>query len=180
MKGNAARSMMYMAACYNGVDGIWAFPDMISFVIPYGQDAEVIKQWHFNDLPDNYEIARNEYVYSIQNNRNPFIDSVNFACFIDFSSMDYESLGCFASVEEALNDNMRIYPVPANNIVYVQVNGTEILGYEVVDIQGRTVLNNSTISTPLVNLNTSNLNSGTYFIKVKTPHGEAQKQLIIE
>lgn len=180
MKGNVARSMMYMSACYNGVDGIWAFPDMISFVIPYGQDAEVIKQWHFNDLPDDYEIARNEYVYSVQNNRNPFIDSVNFACFIDFSSMDYEALGCFASVEEALNDNMRIYPVPANNIVYVQVNGTEIQGYEVVDIQGRTVLNNSAISTPLVNLNTSNLNSGTYFIKVKTPHGEAQKQLIIE
>lgn len=180
MKGNVARSMMYMAACYNGVDGIWAFPDMISFVIPYGQDAEVIKQWHFNDLPDDYEIARNEYVYSVQNNRNPFIDSVSFACFIDFSSMDYEALGCFTSVEEALNDNMRIYPVPANNIVYVQVNGTEIQGYEVVDIQGRTVLNNSDISTPLVNLNTSNLNSGTYFIKVKTPHGEAQKQLIIE
>lgn len=86
-KGNAARGMMYVATRYTIPNEDFSFPETVSLIIPYGQDENLVKQWHFNDLPDNAEIARNEYVFSRQNNRNPFIDSVAFPCYIRFSNM---------------------------------------------------------------------------------------------
>ncbi len=79
-KGNAARSMMYMALAYNGISGNhWVFPK--------NQDQDVLKKWHFEDPPDNYEIARQEYIFAVQGNRNPFIDHPEYVCGIDFSKM---------------------------------------------------------------------------------------------
>src|SRR5690606_2249036 len=103
VKGDVARALMYMAVRYNGLNGNWAFPNWISPIVPYGQDIDVLLTWHFQDLPDSYEIARNEYVYSVQGNRNPFVDDVNFACYIDFSNMTYRAEGCEMSVDNQLS-----------------------------------------------------------------------------
>ena len=70
-KGNAARSIFYHATCYNGQNNL-------NWGIAANQDQATLKTWHFADLPDSYEIARQEYIYSVQGNRNPYIDSVNF------------------------------------------------------------------------------------------------------
>jgi hypothetical protein len=78
-KGNAARAMMYMSIAYNNQNNNWSFPSV--------QSQAIIKKWHFQDLPDNYEIARQEYIYFLQGNRNPFIDHPEYACFIDFSKL---------------------------------------------------------------------------------------------
>lgn len=87
-KGNSARAIMYVATCYNGIaSNNWKLRNPISASIAYGQDQDVLKKWHFQDPPDNYEIARNDYIYSIQGNRNPYIDSVHFACYVDFLTM---------------------------------------------------------------------------------------------
>ncbi|MBL6660345.1 MAG: endonuclease, partial [Crocinitomicaceae bacterium] len=86
-KGNAARAIFYMATCYTGNGGNnWA--------VPINQSAASLVNWHFDDLPDNYEIARHEYIYNLQNNRNPYIDSVDYACYIDFSNMSYKPDAC--------------------------------------------------------------------------------------
>ena len=185
MKGNAARAMMYEAIAYNGDNGgqNWAFPDPISpFIpyIPYGQDQEVLKSWHFNDQPDDYEIARNEYVFSIQGNRNPFIDSVDFVCFVDFTSMNYDALGCQLSIDEALQTNFNVYPVPASDLINMQVNGTEINTIKIVDLQGRVVYNNDNVNEKAFQLNVKDFNTGAYFLTVSTPYGNAQQKIIIE
>lgn len=86
-KGDAARSMFYMATCYNTASQNWGLPNPISTSINYGQDQNVLKMWHYQDPPDAREIARNDFIDSLQGNRNPFIDSVNYACFIDFNNM---------------------------------------------------------------------------------------------
>lgn len=86
-KGNAARAMMYHAVKNNAPGTDFSFPEQISLIVPYGQDERVIKNWHFQDLPDNAEIARNEYIEFKQNNRNGFIDSIYFPCFIRFSTL---------------------------------------------------------------------------------------------
>lgn len=81
-KGDAARAVFYMCTAYNGINGL-------NWSLPSSQDQAVLKKWHFQDLPDNWEIARHEFVFGQQHNRNPFIDSPNFACHIDFSNMSY-------------------------------------------------------------------------------------------
>lgn len=38
----------------------------------------VLLQWHFDDPVDQFELDRNEVIYTYQNNRNPFIDHPEF------------------------------------------------------------------------------------------------------
>ena len=86
-KGNAARAMMYQSVKYNAAGADFSFPEQISLTIPYGQSERLIKQWHFQDLPDSWEITRNEYIQYEQHNRNAFIDQVTYPCFIRFSTL---------------------------------------------------------------------------------------------
>lgn len=86
-KGDFARALMYHAVKNNAPGEDFSFPEQISIFIPYGQLDYVIKKWHFEDLPDNAEIARNEYIQTKQNNRNGFIDSLEFPCYIRFSNL---------------------------------------------------------------------------------------------
>jgi hypothetical protein len=119
-KGDAARAMMYESICYTTVSGnTWNFPTNISSSIPYGQDQYILKQWHVQDPPDSWEIARNDFIDSLQGNRNPFIDSVDYACYVNFSNMTYETLACEASVKEMLNNGFIVYPNPAKGVLSV-------------------------------------------------------------
>lgn len=180
-KGDAARAMMYEAISYTTVSGnSWAFPNPISTSINYGQNQYVLKQWHFQDPPDGWEIARNDFVDSLQGNRNPFVDSMNFVCFVNFYNMNYETFGCAADLEEALNLGFVVYPNPAKHEVMLHVDATTITGYEVIDMQGRKVLSGDAENVVLVNVNTSDLRSGSYIVRAVTPYGVAQKSLIIE
>lgn len=90
-KGPAARAMMYMAVCYNTPSVNWGFKNPIgqclSTPINYGQDQYVLKKWHFQFPPSAMERARNDFLDSVQQNRNPFTDSIRYACFINFSNM---------------------------------------------------------------------------------------------
>ncbi|MBX7051756.1 MAG: endonuclease [Flavobacteriales bacterium] len=86
-KGNAARGVMYQAVKNNTASDDFSFPEQIALAIPYGQNEYVVKQWHFDDLPDGFEITRNEYIQYEQHNRNAFIDSVLYPCYIRFANL---------------------------------------------------------------------------------------------
>lgn len=79
-KGDLARALFYMSVCYNGVNGnVWS--------LPANQNLAVLMKWHQQDPPSAEEIARHEYIASIQKNRNPFIDNPSWANLIDFKTM---------------------------------------------------------------------------------------------
>jgi hypothetical protein len=180
-KGDAARAMMYESICYTTVSGnTWNFPTNISSSIPYGQDQYILKQWHFQDPPDGWEIARNDFIDSLQGNRNPFIDSVDYACYVNFSNMTYETLACEASVEEMLNNGFIVYPNPAKGVLSLHVDATTINRYEILDNQGRIVLSSDVNNQVLVKVNIDSLKPGSYILRAKTPYGIAQKSVIIQ
>jgi len=170
-KGNAARAMFYMATAYNGVAGN-------NWQLPTNQSEVTLKDWHFNDLPDNYEIARQEYIFSTQANRNPYVDSVDFACHVNFSNMTYNA--CNVSINEQLQSNFTVFPVPSNNKVYAQINGLNITSYKVVNMLGKVVMNDKKINQPTLEINASDLKSGVYILQVGTELGTVQRQFIIE
>lgn len=170
-KGNAARSIFYMATAYNGQLGN-------NWQIPANQSQESLKTWHFNDLPDNYEIARNEFIFSKQANRNPYVDSVNFACHVNFANMSY--LLCDAGLEEKLAINFSVFPVPATDKLFAQVNGLDIVEYTITDMQGRVIKSSSNVQVPVLELETTEFKSGMYMIKVGTEYGSVQREFIIE
>ena len=173
-KGDAARAIMYEAICYTTISGN-------SWSLPSSQDQMILKQWHFQDPPDNWEIARNDFIDSLQGNRNPFIDSIDYACFINFSNMTYDPLACLtASTEDLSSKKLIIYPNPSNNQLNLHVDATTISSYQIIDYLGRIVISKDVNNATLVRVNTSKLNAGVYTVKVVTALGEAQKHIIIE
>lgn len=86
-KGNAARAVMYQATKNNSATNDFSLPEQISLTIQYGQNEHLLKQWHFQDLPDSWEITRNEYIQYEQHNRNAFIDQVSYPCYIRFADL---------------------------------------------------------------------------------------------
>ena len=173
-KGDAARAIMYEAICYTTVSGN-------SWALPNSQDQMILKQWHFQDPPDNWEIARNDFIDSLQGNRNPFVDSIDYVCFIDFSNMTYDASACVpSSVEELLNKGFVAYPNPANEKLNLHVDATTISSYQIIDFLGRVVLSSDVNNLKLVKANISSLKSGAYLVKVQTPFGAAQRSIVVE
>ena len=163
-KGNAARAIFYQATCYN-------LQNNLNWGIAAHQDQATLKTWHFNDLPDSYEIARQEYIYSVQGNRNPYVDSVNFVCHIDFDNMSYLPTSCNVGIEEQLAANFSVFPVPSNGNIYAQVNGLKITGYTITDLSGRTVLAANSLNEDVLVVNGNPLKTGKYLIEVQTSLG---------
>jgi len=173
-KGDAARAIMYEAICYNTISGN-------SWELPSSQDQMILKNWHFQDPPDSWEIARNDFIDSLQNNRNPFIDSIDYVCFVNFSNMSYDASACVpSSVEELLNKGFIIYPNPASEKLNLHVDATTISSYQIIDFLGRVVLSSDVNNLKLVKANISSLKSGAYLVKVQTPFGAAQRSIVVE
>lgn len=81
VKGDVARMIFYMAVRYEGDDG---FPDLelndsVNNSGPYMGRLSILLKWHQEDPPDAFEMNRNEVIYLLQGNRNPFIDYPEFA-----------------------------------------------------------------------------------------------------
>lgn len=82
-KGDFARTYFYMVTCYQNLT--WKYLYMLqSNPYPTLQPwaYEMLLKWHREDPVSQKEIDRNEAVYKIQNNRNPFIDFPELAEYI--------------------------------------------------------------------------------------------------
>ncbi|WP_109830798.1 HNH endonuclease signature motif containing protein [Reichenbachiella versicolor] len=84
-KGDFARTYFYMATCYQDKIAGWANNGEAKYVLA-GNDStsfqdwyvDLLLDWHKGDPVSEKETKRNNAVYLIQNNRNPFIDSAQF------------------------------------------------------------------------------------------------------
>jgi endonuclease I len=88
VKGDVARMLFYMATRYEGEDGDFVDLELTNNLylyealetaiqnskLPYYENLEVLLRWHLEDPVDEWELERNESIYQIQGNRNPFID----------------------------------------------------------------------------------------------------------
>ncbi len=83
IKGDTARILMYLYTRYYTTGKL-----VITNIITTASKTEsaawsLLLKWNAMDPVDDLEIARNDYIYSLQGNRNPFIDHAEFAdmCF---------------------------------------------------------------------------------------------------
>ena len=70
-KGDCARIIFYMLVRYSQADSY--------SITRVAQSMPMLLEWHELDPVDEFEIQRNERCYSVQKNRNPFIDHPEFA-----------------------------------------------------------------------------------------------------
>ncbi len=89
LKGDFARTYFYMATRYMDQLPAWSTNAMAEIVLngtvfpgfePWF--IELLLTWHANDPVSQKEIERNNAIYDLQNNRNPFIDHPEFAALI--------------------------------------------------------------------------------------------------
>lgn len=83
-KGDFARNELYMAVRYASKIGSWSSyaNDVLAGNSYPAYDAwyiTMLLEWHANDPVSQKEIDRNNAIYSIQSNRNPFIDHPEYA-----------------------------------------------------------------------------------------------------
>lgn len=178
-KGDAARALFYMATCYNTQTTNWGFPNPISSSIPFGQDQDLLKAWNYIDPPDAREIAKNDFVDSLQGNRNPFIDSMQYACYIDFTNMTHISGPTVPCGSIGVNENplykveMSVWPNPSsgNGTLYYKTERNEMITICVRDLTGREVYVNKTNAQAGNNaylLELRDLAKGTYSISISS------------
>ncbi|MFI5204939.1 MAG: endonuclease [Flavobacteriales bacterium] len=121
-KGDAARAMFYMLTCYHTVSGN-------NWYLPANQSQDVLKKWHWEDQPDAWEIARNDFIDSLQGNRNPFVDSVDWVCYIDFYTMVKITNPTLPCIPNAINEmetgvfGIHVFPNPTNGITTAMWKG---------------------------------------------------------
>lgn len=79
-KGDFARTYFYMVTCYQ--DLTWKYTFMVNqnlYPTLNQWSVDLLMAWHRQDPVSQKEIDRNEVVFGIQNNRNPFIDHPELA-----------------------------------------------------------------------------------------------------
>ena len=94
-KGDIARSYFYMATCYmNSTSWYGKCDSKVYSVTPTGinlsqHGIDLLLKWAHNDPVSEKEIARNNAIYALQGNRNPFIDYENLETYIWTPSANY-------------------------------------------------------------------------------------------
>ncbi len=129
-KGDFARGLLYMTIRYYGLGDHWPGSDMTigSELLPWA--LQLMLQWHAQDPVSEKEIDRNNVVYQLQGNRNPFIDHPVFADHIWDES---------ANITETALPIFSVYPTPASNVLYINMNHTVVkkdIQLAIYDIRG--------------------------------------------
>ena len=78
-KGDFARALMYMSVRYYGEDDDWGSSGMTNKSVFEDWAINMLLDWSDNDPVSQKEIDRNNVIYGIQRNRNPFIDHPEYA-----------------------------------------------------------------------------------------------------
>lgn len=86
-KGDFARTYMYMVTCYEDYSNLWTGDGLImlnneTYPVFKTWVKDLLLKWNQEDPVDQIEKDRNEKVYAIQGNRNPFIDYPQLAEYI--------------------------------------------------------------------------------------------------
>ncbi len=91
-KGDFARTYMYMFTCYQDLtwEYTWMNYEKSSYPTLKPWAVELLLKWHKQDPVSEKEVARNNAVYAIQGNRNPFVDYPRLADFVWGDSVAYK------------------------------------------------------------------------------------------
>jgi endonuclease I len=177
-KGDFARSYFYMATRYMEQDFGQESLSMFSGSEFKSWALTMLISWNNLDPVSQKEIDRNNAVYQIQNNRNPFIDFPELVGKI-FGSDSVNPFNPNSISEYDLNHPFLVFPNPAKEKFYISNNFLSIDEVLIFDILGKPVLQIDGITSPVVEISTVNFTSGFYIIKISEGNLIRTKKLVI-
>jgi len=102
VKGDIARILFYMDLRYEGGDGepdLTIIEEVNTYPNPEIGNISTLLLWHLEDPVDAFELNRNEYIYGVQNNRNPFIDHPEYVALLWESYFNCINLSTISYIE---------------------------------------------------------------------------------
>lgn len=184
VKGMMARACFYTCATYHTDAKPFTLPTSNQFINDL-QDQKVLKRWNNQFPPSKYEMARQEYAAFKQNNRNPFVDNPNWACYIDFSNMKFNPSGdCYKvsnSTQKIGRQTLTInaMPNPALDKVSVDISafGSQKVDLLLMDVTGNIVLETKATG-KIASIEIASLPSGVYMLYAHSTNAHAAVKVV--
>jgi len=171
--GDVSRALFYMAVRYNGLNLVNGNPS--DAIVGQIGDLATLLTWNTTDPRDDFEMNRNNYIYTWQMNRNPFIDYPNLADYIfgaNFGQQWFSTL----STQNPIENRVAVYPNPASE--YLIVSGLEGSSkVEIYTITGQLVQSQDFDNEIQINLD---LHVGMYLVKVTNGSQSTTKKIIVK
>lgn len=172
-KGDVARAVFYMAVRYNGLNVVNGNPN--ENIIGQIGDLATLLTWNQIDRRDDFEMNRNNYIYTWQMNRNPFID---YPLLADYVFGTNYGQTWFAALSNSNFDTSKVvlYPNPAKE--YFTVSGiTNDATIEIYSALGQKVFQENFTGETRLNFN---LSSGIYMAKITSDGNSITKKILIQ
>lgn len=179
-KGDLARTYFYMAVCY--MDKNLGAETQSMFT---GGDLKpwalaMLLRWHHDDPVSQKEINRNNAVYALQNNRNPFID---FPELVDriFGSDTMNAFNPNAVEDWTLADRWMLFPNPVNDVVTLlaPMELQEMATVQLWNLTGQLLRQETwTMDGERYTLNVSDLPAGVYTVSCLSDKGRVVKKFV--
>lgn len=170
-RGDVARSLFYMACRYNGLEVVNGnLPD--STVGQMG-DLATLLSWNHSDPSDDFEMNRNNVIYTWQMNRNPFIDHPDLADYVWGSHLG-EAWHASLSRATSVFQSVLVYPNPAHG--YVNISGLAQGRVSLYSTAGALlqifeITNNARLELPMA--------SGLYLLKLEDAQGHTESRKLL-
>lgn len=189
-KGDFARAQLYMATRYETAIANWktngtadAVLNGTSYQVFDDWHLQLLYKWHVQDPVSQKEIDRNDSVFVIQGNRNPFVDHPEWV------SAVWSCTGLLATtpVTDRINNNsnaIRLYPNPvAQSTTTIQLDRafTSTSTLQVTDLTGR-VISNQILAAGQTNvtIKVDGLQAGMYVLKINNRNSITTKTFIVQ
>ncbi len=151
-RGDVARALFYMGVRYQALSVVSGNPPDATL----GQigDLDSLLSWHLSDPPDDFEMYRNNYIYTWQQNRNPFIDMPSLASYVYGINQGQTWQNPNMLVNQSITDYI-VYPNPAEQQVWISgINGE--FGWELRNMLGQVLQHGTSIQQQSIVLNVPN------------------------
>jgi hypothetical protein len=172
-KGDVARACFYMAVRYDGLNVVNGNPPENSI----GQigDLATLLTWNQTDPRDDFEMNRNNYIYTWQVNRNPFIDYPNLADYVFGSNFGQTWFSTLSNTDFVLN-KVTIYPNPTKD--YFIVSGLDTASkIELFNTVGSKVFESEFTGEQQFNIEVT---AGIYLAKITTDDKFVIRKILME
>lgn len=168
-RGDVARALFYMAVRYNGLSLVNGNP--VDSTVGQMGDLASLLAWNLADPADDFEMHRNNYIATWQQNRNPFIDYPLLANYI-FGSNFGEPWSFALQNPELETSALWVYPNPAKGQVQVQ-NITEPTQCFLWDMSGKKISEYTLVTSDALSL--EGIAPGLYILQLQS---ETQQKTI--
>lgn len=172
-KGDVARSAFYMAVRYNALSVV--NDDIADTTVGQLGDLASLLTWNSLDPSDDFEMNRNNYIYTWQVNRNPFIDYPDLANYI-WGAKVGQAWHFNLSTNDFANLKVNLYPNPAKKSITIS-GLNEAATIEIYSSIGAKVLETKFTGETKLNVD---FPSGIYFAKINSENKTVIKKILIE